>query len=63
MVESYEYPRKKERELSEEEKAEIRQRILKLEDEDLDQSISHIITNEVEFDCSPSQIAGIKAHM
>lgn len=61
MGDDSDYPKKKNRELTEEEKKVIRKRILELESDQIEQSISQILANE--FNCSPSQIAGIKAHM
>ena len=61
MVANRDYPKKKSRNLTDEQKKKIRQRILELEGEDIEQSISHILAEK--FNCSPSQIAGIMAHM
>lgn len=55
------YPEKKSRELTDDEKKRIRQRIIDIEDEEIEQSISQTLADE--FNCSPSQIAGILAHM
>ncbi len=61
MVDKPEYPEKKSRELTDEEKKSIRKRILKLENEKIEGSVSQTLAEE--FNCSPSQIAGIMAHM
>ena len=61
MVDDTGYPKKKSRELTEQEKKEIRQRILELETDEIELSVSQTLAKE--FNCSPSQIAGIKANM
>ena len=55
------HPMKKDRELTAEEKERIRQKIRELEGKEDDQTISDKLSDE--FGCSPSQIAGIYAHM
>lgn len=61
MATNSNYPEKKSRELTDDEKKRIRQRIIDIEDEEIEQSISQTLADE--FNCSPSQIAGILAHM
>ena len=55
------YPMEKERELTEEEKTSIKRRIRELDDEEMDLPISYRVADE--FECSPSQVAGIYAMM
>ena len=61
MATNSNYPEEKSRELTDDEKKRIRQRIIDIEDEEIEQSISQTLADE--FNCSPSQIAGILAHM
>ena len=61
MVDTPSYPKKKSRDLSNKAKQKIRERIIELEEEELEQSMSQTLADE--FNCSPSQVAGIMAHM
>jgi transcriptional regulator CtsR len=61
VVDTPSYPKKKSRDLSNKEKQKIRERVIELEEEEIEQSMSQTLADE--FNCSPSQIAGIMAHM
>lgn len=54
-------PEKLSRDLTDEEKECIKTRILELENEKVEQSVAQLLSDE--FNCSPSQIAGIMGQM